>query len=209
MAGLIAAFDWSQTPLGAIDTWPDALTVPVGTILRAQVPMTIVWGEHAVLLYNDEYAAFSGARHPRLLGQDIREACPEIADFNEAVNRTVLGGKTLTYQDQQFWLDRNGAVESLWVNLHFSPLVDAAGRPVGVLALVLDVSAGVLARRNLTNERERFATLFDQSPSFMAMLEGPEHRITLANPNYLRLVGHRPVLGRTVAEALPDALEQG
>jgi len=209
MAGRIAAFDWSRTPLGPIHTWPAALTVPIGSMLRAPVPMTIVWGDGAVLLYNDGYARFSGSRHPGMLGQDIRKVWPEIAEFNEFVNRTVLAGETLSYQDRPFVLDRNGTAEPLWVDLHFSPLVDATGRPAGVLALVLDTSASVLARRNLVSERERFATLFDQSPSFMAMLEGPEHRITLANPNYLRLVGHRPVLGRRVAEALPDALEQG
>ena len=31
----------------------------------------------------------------------------------------------------------------------------------------------------------------------------------LANPNYLALVGNRPVVGLTVAEALPDAAAQG
>ncbi|RYE81689.1 MAG: response regulator [Oxalobacteraceae bacterium] len=51
--------------------------------------------------------------------------------------------------------------------------------------------------------------LFEQSPSFMAMLVGPEHRIALANTGYLKLVGHRAVLGRTVREALPEAIGQG
>jgi signal transduction histidine kinase/CheY-like chemotaxis protein len=56
---------------------------------------------------------------------------------------------------------------------------------------------------------EMLAMLFEQSPSFMAILEGPTHRIVRANANYLRLVGDRPVLGRTVADALPDAQAQG
>lgn len=51
--------------------------------------------------------------------------------------------------------------------------------------------------------------MFAQGPSFMALLRGREHRFVLANPAYLRLIGNRPVLGRTVQEALPDAVEQG
>lgn len=51
--------------------------------------------------------------------------------------------------------------------------------------------------------------MFEQAPSFMALLRGPEHRFELANPSYLRLIGHRDVLGRTVAEALPEAQAQG
>lgn len=43
----------------------------------------------------------------------------------------------------------------------------------------------------------------------MALLRGPEHRYEAANPSYLRLIGGRDVVGRTVAEALPDAAAQG
>jgi signal transduction histidine kinase/ActR/RegA family two-component response regulator len=53
------------------------------------------------------------------------------------------------------------------------------------------------------------AQMFEQAPTFMALLNGPEHRFELANPNYLKLVGNREVVGRTVAEALPDAAAQG
>ena len=41
------------------------------------------------------------------------------------------------------------------------------------------------------------------------MLDGPEHRIELANPPYMALIGHRDVFGKTIAEALPDAAAQG
>jgi len=51
--------------------------------------------------------------------------------------------------------------------------------------------------------------MFEQAPTFMAVLRGPEHRFELANPGYLRLVGNRELIGRTVAEALPDAAAQG
>ena len=61
----------------------------------------------------------------------------------------------------------------------------------------------------LKAESDRFNEMFAQAPSFMALLRGPEHRIEMANPGYLALVGHRPVLGRTVREALPDAVAQG
>lgn len=51
--------------------------------------------------------------------------------------------------------------------------------------------------------------MFEQAPTFMALLRGPEHRFDLANPSYRRLIGGRDVVGRTVAEALPDAAAQG
>lgn len=51
--------------------------------------------------------------------------------------------------------------------------------------------------------------LFEQAPTFIALLRGPEHRFELANPSYMNLIGRRDIIGRTVAEALPDAAEQG
>lgn len=66
------------------------------------------------------------------------------------------------------------------------------------------------ARLHNTVERVRHVQeLFDQSPSFSALLEGPEHRFVLTNPAYQRLIGHRKVIGRTVREAVPEAVEQG
>jgi hypothetical protein len=77
------------------------------------------------------------------------------------------------------------------------------------MAVVVETTAKVLAERRLSGERERLAQLFEQAPGFMAMLRGPEHRFELVNPSYLRLVGSRPLLGRSVAEALPEAASQG
>ncbi|HWT43243.1 MAG TPA: PAS domain-containing protein [Sphingopyxis sp.] len=53
------------------------------------------------------------------------------------------------------------------------------------------------------------ASMFEQAPTFMAMLRGPEHRFEHVNPAYVQLIGGRSVVGLTVAEALPDAVEQG
>ncbi len=51
--------------------------------------------------------------------------------------------------------------------------------------------------------------LFEQAPTFIALLRGPEHRFELANPSYKKLVGRDDLIGRTVADALPDAAAQG
>ncbi len=61
----------------------------------------------------------------------------------------------------------------------------------------------------LQAERDRLTKMFAQAPGFMAVLRGREHRFELANPSYIRLVGHRPVVGRTVAEALLEVVAQG
>jgi PAS domain S-box-containing protein len=53
-------------------------------------------------------------------------------------------------------------------------------------------------------EHRRLRQMFEQSPGFVALLEGPEHRFALTNAQYLQLVGQRDVIGLAVREALPD-----
>jgi PAS domain S-box-containing protein len=51
--------------------------------------------------------------------------------------------------------------------------------------------------------------MFAQSPSFSALLHGPEHRFVLTNPAYQQLIGHREVIGLPVREAVPEVEGQG
>jgi PAS domain S-box-containing protein len=51
--------------------------------------------------------------------------------------------------------------------------------------------------------------MFARSPSFSALLQGPEHRFVLTNPAYHQLIGHRNVIGLTVREAVPEVEGQG
>lgn len=65
------------------------------------------------------------------------------------------------------------------------------------------------AKGRLENERRRLIELFNQAPGFVAVLGGPEHVFEMTNAAYNQLIGHRPVVGRPVAEAIPEAVEQG
>jgi signal transduction histidine kinase/DNA-binding response OmpR family regulator/GAF domain-containing protein len=60
-----------------------------------------------------------------------------------------------------------------------------------------------------TAERDRMRDLFQQAPSFMCILSGPDHKFELVNDAYLQLVGHRQLVGLSVRDALPDLAGQG
>ena len=64
---------------------------------------------------------------------------------------------------------------------------------------------------NLTGDEElhRMREMFARSPSFAALLQGPEHRFVLTNPAYHQLIGHRDVIGLAVREAVPELEGQG
>lgn len=63
--------------------------------------------------------------------------------------------------------------------------------------------------RIVARERDTLRQMFEQAPGFMAVLSGPDHVFTLANAAYEQLVGARSLVGRSVAQALPEVVDQG
>ena len=206
---LIADFDWGQTSVGALEHWDASLQTAVSMVLRSTLPMVVLWGEEGVLIYNQAYTVIAGSRHPALLGLPALQAWPEVADLNAHVLAQCLAGHTLTYRDLELTLHRGGGAEQVWVNLDYSPVLAADGCIRGVLAVVIETTEKVRAERRVSGERERLHRMFAQTPSFMAMLQGPGHVFDLVNPAYMQLVGHRDVLGKPVREAIPDVAGQG
>ena len=206
---IIAEFDWGKTALGPIEEWPSEIKSIIGTILRSPVPIVTLWLAPGVMIYNDAYSVFAGGRHPALLGSNVREGWPEVADFNDNVMKVVLAGKTLAYTDQELTLNRTGVPEQVWMNLDYSPVPDENGVVLGVMAVVVETTAKVRAQHWLSGERQRLREMFQHAPGFMAMVTGPDHVYELANTAYLDLIGRHDVLGRSMAEVLPEVVPQG
>jgi signal transduction histidine kinase len=151
---LIREYDWSRTPLGPLESWPQSLKTATAILLRSPVPIVLLWGPEGIMIYNDAYATFGGARHPRLLGSKVLEGWPEVADFNAHVMRVGLAGGTLAYRDQHLVLHRHGRADDVWTNLGYSPVLDDEGKPAGVLAIVIETTERVVGERRLRTLRE-------------------------------------------------------
>ncbi|WP_181008442.1 ATP-binding protein [Sphingomonas montanisoli] len=76
----------------------------------------------------------------------------------------------------------------------------------GVLQIALSDERGLDAA--IRTEREALQEHLQRTPSFIAVLDGPEHRFIFANEAYVRLV-EREVVGSTVVESFPEAEQQG
>jgi signal transduction histidine kinase/ActR/RegA family two-component response regulator len=209
-ADIIARFNWAATPLGPIETWPAHLKSTIALMLRSPVPIVTLWGEDGIMIYNDGYSGFAGGRHPNLFGSKVREGWPEVADFNDNIMKVGLAGQTLAYRDFPLTLYRHGGEpEQVWLNLDYSPILGEDGAPAGVIAIVVEITDKVRIERELEAERKSLKLMFEQAPGFIAMMSGPEHRFAMVNEAARTLVAGRDVLGRTVAEALPEVVEQG
>ncbi len=86
MGRLIRQKDWSATPLGPLQAWPQSLRTAVGICTESRYPMAIWWGHGIVQLYNDGYIPVLGAKHPHALGQQR----PRVLGRNLGTGRPVL-----------------------------------------------------------------------------------------------------------------------
>lgn len=211
MADLTRAFDWSSTPVGPIESWPDTLVTTVNTILETRYPMFLWWGPELIQFYNDSYRPSIGSdKHPKALGQPGRECWPEIwSIIGPQIEAVMTLGESTWHEDQLVPIYRDGVLEDVWWTYSYSPVRKPDGTICGTLVTCSETTGRVIAERNLQSERERLRELFEQAPAFVAVLNGPEHVIEMANPLYMELVGDREVVGRTVREAIPEADEQG
>jgi signal transduction histidine kinase len=209
MAAMIRAHDWSSSPLGPIEGWPQSLRSIASLMLASEFAMFAAWGPELGFLYNDHYARLLHDKHPHALGRRFDDIWGDVwADISPLVDK-ALAGEASFFENLPLVTNRKGYDEQAWFTFSYSPVRDESGAVAGMFCSTYESTERVLAERALRDERERMGQMFAQAPTFMAMLRGPEHRFELANPGYSKLVGHREVLGRTVAEALPDAVEQG
>jgi signal transduction histidine kinase/CheY-like chemotaxis protein len=213
MGDRIRNFGWSSTALGPPGQWPSGLRTSLRTLLTTQHPVFIFWGPDLICFYNDAYSRSLGPeKHPSILGVSANQAWPEIWHIIGPQIDQVMRGDTATWHENALVpIFRHGALQEVYWTYSYGPIDEpAAPNGVGgVLVICTETTQQILTERRIAAERERFAQLFEQAPTFMCVLRGPNHVYDLANPGYMRLVGHRPVIGKAVAEALPEAVDQG
>jgi PAS domain S-box-containing protein len=189
------------------------------------------------LYYNDGDAVICGGKHPQALGAPLRTVWPEAWDFNGAMLADCRAGKPQVFQNAHFVLKRDGDMRDSWFDLYYTPVCGNGAGYDGVMAVVTEITDRVLAARareaqarelrelnaELDSQRARLeianrrlagdmgfiSTLFQSSPSFLAVLVGPDHRYELTNAAYDTLVQHRAMRGTPVKDVLPEVAAQG
>lgn len=206
---LLRQMDWSNHPLGRPDEWPESLKVAVSIILGSQQPMFATWAPDHCMLYNDAYAVICGQRHPKAMGMPHKEVWFDIWDFVAPLEQKVLDGESIHMDHVEFVIDRHGYREEAHFSFSYSPLRDTSGIVRGLFCACVETTAQVLLQRDLDRERSMLAQIFENMPSFIAKVREPSHMFEMANPAYLRLVGRKDIVGKTVLEALPEIASQG
>ncbi len=214
MASLVRGFASQACPLGPWSDWPAALRPVVELVLDAPHPAVVLWGAEHLCFYNDAYAALGIVDDPEArICKPAREVFQAYWDAMAPQLRTVLEGKGATHAENQLVpILRDGRIEPRYWTYSYSPVRDASA-PHGIggaLILCQDTTSLVVTEQRVERERTEWQRLFDQAPTFNAVLTGGDHRFVYANTAYLETV-HRStsIIGHTVAEVLPEVVEQG
>lgn len=213
MAALMREHDWSRSSLGEPESWPATLKAMLRVALSTMHPVFIFWGPELICFYNDAYRGFLGPeKHPSMLGGEGRTFWSETwSIIGPQLEQVTTTGRSTWNENQLIPFMRHGQMQDGYWTYSFAPIDDesAPNGIGGVLVLVTETTAQVMSARTLAMERDRFNQLFEQAPSFMTLLRGPEHVVEMVNPGYTRLIGNRQVVGMRIRDALPEAAEQG
>ncbi|KLU36359.2 hypothetical protein AB595_10990 [Massilia sp. WF1] len=167
----------------------------------------------------------------------MRDAWPEAWDFNGKMLANCRAGHPQVFQNAHFVLERDGLMRDSWFDLYYAPVGGGGGAYEGVMATVVEITDRVLAEqanaaratelrklnteldtqrarleianRRLAGDMAFLNNLFQSSPSFFAVLIGPDHRFELTNAAYDELIQKSDVHGKPVREVLPEIAEQG
>ncbi len=154
LARLVSEHDWSQTPIGPIETWPQSLRTVVNILLTSRYAMWMGWGKDLTFLYNDAYRPTLGIKHPWSLGSPASKVWAEIwRDIGPRIETVLSAGKATYDKGLQLFLERSGFPEETYHTFSYSPLHDDTGQLNGMLCVVTEETDRVISERRMTTLR--------------------------------------------------------
>jgi PAS domain S-box-containing protein len=214
MGELTRNYNWSDTPVGDPDQWPQSLRNTVSLILSSKFPMFLWWGKDMIQFYNDAYRPSFGnqGKHPHALGQKAVECWPEIWDIiYPLIKQVQTTGEGTWSEDQLVPIFRNGKIENVYWTFGYSAVRGDSDKIEGVLVTCTETTRKVLAAQSLEQSVNNLHNIISNAPVAMCILKGSEYTIETVNERVLELWGRSEsdVISKPLFKALPEIKGQG
>ena len=187
--------------------------------MQAPIAICVLDGpEHIFSMVNPRYEQLAGRE---VFGKKVRDAFTEteVGPFFDLLDRVYETGEPYIGKESSVPLvGPDGELRERFLDFMYHPLRDSGGRVTAILALLIDVTEQVEARKqlelsaqNLATERQRLAAILAQAPGAVCVFDGPEHVFSLVNQAYVSIFfgGRSDLVGQTVRDAVPEAADQG
>lgn len=150
MGARMAAYDWSRTPLGPHETWPQSLKTAVGIMLASRYAMWMAWGDELTFFYNDAYQPTLGVKAAWALGTRSDRVWAEIwSEVGPRIDIVLRTGTATWDESLQLFLERSGYAEETYHTFSYSPLRDDQSAIAGMLCVVTEETERVIGERRL------------------------------------------------------------
>lgn len=155
--------DWSTSPLGPPQHWPQSLRTVVDLLLQSRFPMFVAWGSELGFLYNDPYAEILGAKHPAALGRRFYDIWSEIWPDISPLIDAAMNGEATYREDLPLLMNRKGYDEQTWFTFSYSPVRDESGKVAGMFCACTETTGKVVTGQALRESEGRLRALVSAS----------------------------------------------
>ena len=160
MAARMRAFDWSKTPLGPPETWPQSLRAVVRIMLASRYAMWMGWGSELIFFFNDAYLPTLGVKQSWALGSPAKKVWEEIwPDIGPRIDHVLQTGEATWDEALLLFLERSGYPEETYHTFSYSPIADDSGKIAGMLCVVTEETDRIIGERRLGILRDLAAEL--------------------------------------------------
>ncbi|MFN6946409.1 MAG: PAS domain S-box protein [Cytophagaceae bacterium] len=174
--------------------------------------LAIFKGSQFIIEYaNQAICKIWGRVQDSIIGKPLFEVLPEIKGqgYEELLEGVLTTGIPYIGKELPGTLNRGGKLETVYFTFAYNPLFDKNGQVVGITVVAEEVTEHVKARQIIQEERSLLQNVVKELPAIVCIQKGPEHIYEYVNPAYEKTVGSRPLLGKSVREALPEVDGQG
>jgi signal transduction histidine kinase len=150
MGARMRAVNWSNTPLGPPEHWPQSLKTIVRVMLDSRYAMWMLWGPELTFFCNDAYLPTVGNKRDWVLGARSDKVWEEIWPIlSPRIAQVLEYGRATWDEGLQLFLERSGFVEESYHTFSYSPVCDDENRVAGMLCVVTEVTERVIGERRL------------------------------------------------------------
>ncbi|MCU0073848.1 GAF domain-containing protein [Pseudomonas koreensis] len=140
--------DWSNSPLGPLEGWPDVLRTTVSLALASHFPQAIVWGPELITLYNEAFLPILGEK-PEAMGRPFNEVWEEAWEHIKPIAEAAYAGQPTFIENFPLIIRRSHSLEQAYFTFCYAPIRDSTGKVVGLLDTVVETTKTVLATHRL------------------------------------------------------------